>query len=375
MYESAEDIAHFRQRLMDYISHSGACAVGICNAESLAGGPPSTDLTREMASAKSAFVFAVPLDEDIVEAYMGKIDHGKYQKHYILTNVIAEGIASTTCHYLRGQGYEAQVVSAGNTSSGGDGRDVSPQNNAQRTAAKKYPTTDVDMMMGTIPVLSQRFLAAAAGVGYFGRSGNILTSSHGATVVLGALVTNMELEATPPIPHEENYCDDCNWCEAVCPTTYMSRTENDHVTLGEMEHTYSKRMNPARCGAYMMGAAGLAENGKFSAWGPGRKTLPKQDDQVLIKLMEIATDAAARPQTPGGFVNPHEPGERRMNIHCSACNLVCHPEREVRSKRVKLWTQGGVSVQYEDGRLAAMPKEDAEAFIAAMPAERRALYE
>ena len=49
--------------------------------------------------------------------------------------------------------------------------------------------------------------------------------------------------------------------------------------------------------------------------------------------------------------------------------------RAVRSKRVKLWTQGGVSVQHEDGRLEAMPKEDADAFIAAMPPEQRALYE
>ena len=81
MYESADDIARFRHKLMDYVMQSGACAVGICNAESLAGGPPSTDLTREMASAKSAIVFAVPLDQDIVEAYMAKVDHGSYQQH------------------------------------------------------------------------------------------------------------------------------------------------------------------------------------------------------------------------------------------------------------------------------------------------------
>ncbi|MAV76340.1 MAG: hypothetical protein CL691_06945 [Cellvibrionales bacterium] len=375
MFESKEDISRFGKKIMEYITHSGACAVGVCNADSLEGGPPSADLTREMPSAKSAFVFAVPLDDDIIEAYMGKIDHGKYQSHYIRTNIVAEGIASSACHFLRGQGYEAQVVNAGNTTSGGDGRDVTPQNDSQRAAAEKYPTTDIDMMIGTIPVLSQRFLAAAAGVGYFGRSGNILTSSHGASVVLGALVTSMELEATPPIPHEENYCDNCNWCEAVCPTTYMSRTENNNVQLGEMEHTYSKRMHPGRCASYMMGSAGLAENGKFSAWGPGRKTMPKEDDQVLIKLIEISTDMANRPQTPGGFVNPPDQGEKRMNINCSACNLVCHPEREVRRKRVKLWTQGGVSVQHEDGTLESMPREEAEAFIAAMTPERRALYE
>ena len=65
----------------------------------------------------------------------------------------------------------------------------------------------------------------------------------------------------------------------------------------------------------------------------------------------------------------------KTNIMCSACNLVCHPEREVRAKRLMLWRQGGVVVQHEDGRIEAMPAEDAREFLEAMPAERRALYE
>ena len=97
MLESKEDIARFRRKIMEYISHSGACAVGICNAQFLEGGPPSADLTREISSAKSDFVFAVPLDDDVIEAYMGKIDHGKYQSHYITISIIAEGIASSAC--------------------------------------------------------------------------------------------------------------------------------------------------------------------------------------------------------------------------------------------------------------------------------------
>jgi len=40
-----------------------------------------------------------------------------------------------------------------------------------------------------------------------------------------------------------------------------------------------------------------------------------------------------------------------------------------------MWRQGGVTVQYEDGRIEAMPAEDARAFLGAMPPERRALYE
>ena len=60
---------------------------------------------------------------------------------------------------------------------------------------------------------------------------------------------------------------------------------------------------------------------------------------------------------------------------CSAFTLVCHPEREVRAKRLKMWRQGGVSVQHEDGRIETLPADEAKEFLAAMPAERRALYE
>lgn len=370
---NAEELSNFRSRVMEYITTSGACAVGICDKASLEGGPPSTDLTRELATAKTAIVFAYPQDHKLIEDYMGKINHEKYQKHYIETNTLVSGISGEVAHVLRGQGFDAEPVFAGNTPSGGDNRDVNPQNESQRKAAERYPTTDIDLMMGTIPILSQRFLAAACGIGFFGRSGNILTADEGATVVLGAVVTSAEFEATPPLPEEDNYCDDCNWCEAVCPTKYMSTTENNVIELGKRTHSYATKMNPMRCGVHMGGVAGLAYNGRFSSWGPTQKKLPDNDDDLFISLMELSDDQAKRPAVPGGFV-PAFQESGRMNISCSACNLVCHPEREVRSKRVKMWTQGGLVVQHEDGHLEAMPREEAEAFVNAMPEERRALY-
>ena len=363
----------FRRRLMEYIEASGACAVGVCNEESLRGGPPSTDLTRELATAKSAIVFAFPQDHELIEAYMGKIDHDKYQAHYIQVNNIVLGVASETAFQLRGAGFDAVPVHAGNTASGGDTRDLGPQNEAQREAAERYPATDLDKMVGTIPMLSQRFLAAACGVGFFGRSGNILTADEGATVVLGAVVTSAEFEPTPPLPEEDNYCDECNWCEAVCPTKFMSTKENEQVQLGERTHKYSKRMNPLRCGTHMGGVSGIAYNGRFSSWGPTQKKLPENDDELFIKVMELTEDLEKRPEVPGGFVFPAQ-DSGRMHIMCSACNLVCHPEREVRGRRVKMWTQGGVVVQHEDGHLEAMPRQDAESFVATMPTERRVLY-
>ena len=54
---------------------------------------------------------------------------------------------------------------------------------------------------------------------------------------------------------------------------------------------------------------------------------------------------------------------------------VCRRQAALRAKRLKMWRQGGVSVQDEDGRIETLPVAEAKAFLAAMPAERRSLYE
>ena len=86
-----------------------------------------------------------------------------------------------------------QVVFAGNTPADGTRTDVMPQNELQRKAAELNPAKATDVMIGTLPLISQRMLAAASGVGFFGMSGNILTESHGAAVSLGAVITTADL--------------------------------------------------------------------------------------------------------------------------------------------------------------------------------------
>jgi hypothetical protein len=120
------DIQIVRDRLLSFVEAAGACAAGVCNQAGLAGGPPSTDLTRELEGARSAIVFALPLDKKKPEKYMAKVDHGAYQEDYIRANNVVQGLSSELAHQLRGFGYEAQMVYAGNTPSGGDRRDVMP---------------------------------------------------------------------------------------------------------------------------------------------------------------------------------------------------------------------------------------------------------
>ena len=51
-------------KVKEFPVNYGASIVGITTVETLAGGPPSTDLSYALETARSAVTFAVPLDEE-----------------------------------------------------------------------------------------------------------------------------------------------------------------------------------------------------------------------------------------------------------------------------------------------------------------------
>jgi epoxyqueuosine reductase len=60
-----------------------------------------------------------------------------------------------------------------------------------------------------------REAAARAGVGFYGKNTLLITRRHGSWVVLGTLVTDVELEVTPPLQTD---CGECTLCIDACPT-------------------------------------------------------------------------------------------------------------------------------------------------------------
>ena len=60
-----------------------------------------------------------------------------------------------------------------------------------------------------------RAAARRAGIGWFGKNTNILTSTHGSWVFLGQVVTDLDLE--PDLPLKKN-CGSCTLCLEACPT-------------------------------------------------------------------------------------------------------------------------------------------------------------
>ncbi|NLF39412.1 DUF1730 domain-containing protein [bacterium] len=66
----------------------------------------------------------------------------------------------------------------------------------------------------TSPV-SERYWAAAAGIGWTGRNGCLITAPFGSWVVLGIVATAAAIEPAPPVHHG---CGDCHACITACPT-------------------------------------------------------------------------------------------------------------------------------------------------------------
>src|SRR5438105_10748584 len=60
-----------------------------------------------------------------------------------------------------------------------------------------------------------REAAARAGVGFYGKNTLLITRRHGSWVVLGTLVTDVELEPTPPLDAD---CGSCRLCLHAGPT-------------------------------------------------------------------------------------------------------------------------------------------------------------
>jgi epoxyqueuosine reductase len=57
--------------------------------------------------------------------------------------------------------------------------------------------------------------AARSGVGFYGKNTLLITRRHGSWVVLGTLVTDVEIEPSPPLSLD---CGSCRLCVDACPT-------------------------------------------------------------------------------------------------------------------------------------------------------------
>ena len=189
-----------------------------------------------------------------------------------------------------------------------------------------------------------------------------------------SVVTDAELVPTDFLPEEENYCDECKLCLSVCLSGYLDPVEKVTVTLGGKEFSYGKRRNNSRCLLVCMGLTGLNVSGKWSTWFPGRFKIPENDGNFVAAMPAAIQAYLKRPKFKGGVFIPIMAGSM-MEYTCANCQIVCHPDKEVRTARYKMLIESGVVIQEPDGIRRVVSPEEAKEYLNSMPLERRKLYE
>jgi epoxyqueuosine reductase len=66
--------------------------------------------------------------------------------------------------------------------------------------------------------LAEKPIAQRCGIGYYGKHCIIITPEYGSWVVLGEIVTDIEIEPDPPLSLN---CGDCTLCMEACPTNAL----------------------------------------------------------------------------------------------------------------------------------------------------------
>ena len=112
---------------------------------------------------------------------------------------------------------------------------------------------------------------------------------------------------------------------------------------------------------------------KVATWSPGRFPISEKDEEFMSALMDSLANYSQWPDMGGGYYHPLSP--YKMFLTCGNCQLICHPEKEERKRRYKMFKESGVVVQNEDGSLEAVSPEEGKQRMQNLPPDRRAFYE
>ena len=86
---------------------------------------------------------------------------------------------------------------------------------AEVAAAMEDEFGAISRVSSNYVTLAEKPLAARSGLGFYGKNGIIISPRHGSYVVLGEIVTDLEIEPDRPL---ETNCGQCAACMKACPT-------------------------------------------------------------------------------------------------------------------------------------------------------------
>ena len=327
----------------------GASKSGIATKETLRG-QHLADMEYVLPDARSAIIFCVPFDQSLIEPFLSKKSF-ELSTNKIRTTTFAFGISFEISTVLTSLGYKAYPI-------------------ASNFAFRKESENGI---FDRIPPISLKLMARACGLGHIAQSGLLINKEYGAAFSLGGVVTDADLEPTPPLPESGNYCDGCLMCKRACIVDHINPGRVT-IELGNETIRAGNCRLPARCAYPCGGLTGLHRSGEWSTWSPGRFPLPEDDEEYRTISKKYVQRYLQRKREGAISYNPLLAYPYEMQYACCNCQFVCHPDLEERKKRFGMLRNSGVVVEKEDGRVYAVTPQEAKKFISEMPPERKKLF-
>ncbi len=349
-------MSELENKIRQFLTDRGAINVGFATLETMAGGPPSSDLTYALPEAKSAISFALPLDPEKIRETLSKKSHNAFEKNNIDVNIKATTLSVELANWLKGKGYEAKG-----------------------TMANNHYRKDVSGWQVKLPPdISHRYVAVRSGVGSFGWSGNVGIKGYGTQIILDTTITSAELAPTDPIPEVDSFCDKCKLCVAACASGFFEKDKTESVTLGGITFTHAARNSYALCFLVCGGFTGISRDGKWSTHSPGRMKIPENaTEEELFALLGAAIQKykqwPERTDGDGGYVSETLAGVN-IRLTCGCCQTVCSADKKARTGNYTLLKKSGCVIQRENGDIVALPPEEAAKEFEKMDPAHKALY-
>ncbi|MBD3228212.1 MAG: epoxyqueuosine reductase [Candidatus Lokiarchaeota archaeon] len=358
-------ITELNDQIEKFLKDRGAIKVGFNTLETLAGGPPSTDITYILESAKSAITFALLFDKEKIRDYLAKRDFSGHEDDRAALNDKGYKIAKELASWLEEKGYKSKGLIPNN----------------------KYRQEIPGWELKLPPPISHRYLAVRSGVGSFGWSGNVGIKGIGTTILLGSVVTEAELTPTDPLPPEEQFCTRCKICTKVCGANLFDKEELTTVTIGGKEFSYSRRRNYIRCFYVCGGLAGYKEGRSWSTWSPGRFPIPDYDDEseektekaIMTNFIRALSKYKKWPKRKDfgefeGYQNTALPGYK-LRLTCGLCQNICFGDSKETAKNYQILQDSGCIIQKENGDILVLPADEAQKVFEEMDRKHKRLYE
>jgi epoxyqueuosine reductase len=100
---------------------------------------------------------------------------------------------------------------------------------------QNFPDSQTRFFADSGPLLERQY-AEFSGLGYIGKNCLLITRSHGSWVLLGELITTLDIPADQPFDRQSMQCGSCNRCQVACPT-------------GALDQDY--KMDASKCISYL----------------------------------------------------------------------------------------------------------------------------